>query len=521
VAAAVEKHRSTLTLEKSSPTECKDFVTIYVNDILEKFKNDINLFSPLSRNSCVERSRSRGGAQGNLSAGFTFAKGNPVDLRRIAITNSFAETSAREFHIKSIADNISVPRQECTVRCVDDPLKARIITVEPIRNQRLKQVTSDLNRYLRRIEPFRLLGGENVSALVATLPPLSSGHKYVSGDYSAATDNLNADICQACANCVKNMLPEDLKDLYTSNSGMHVLKYPSGELIDQSNGQLMGSLSSFNNLSMINSAIFSLARSYEPSDYSDWHYVNGDDILFTATPEGLARWKRLTESVGLSPSFGKNYFSKRYFTINSQFFKDGIEIPFVNFRLLKPLGDEKRSVEIGKSGKSRRVVSPEALGSAWRDVCAKAQIELDVTEHRVRRSFLRAHHQDLTRNGKDLLLPTAWGGSGAMTIKESLKRLSLNLYRIRDIAHKTGGAASDSVTRSALAFENTLRVLPPIDLPFTARNTSRTQWVFEGCTSVDTLKTRKPCRHCLSLRPLLSQKLTPAIVGLVRRSHMH
>jgi len=521
VAAAVEKHRLTLSQERQSPIECKEFVTIYVNDILSRFKNDINIFSPLSRNSCVERSRSRGGAQGELSTNLSFAKGKVVDLRRIAITNSFAETSARNFHIQSMSDNISVPKQECTVRCVDDPLKARIITVEPIRNQRLKQVTSDLNQYLRRIKPFRLLGGEDVKTLVNTLPPLALGHKYVSGDYSAATDNLNADICQACANCVKQVLPLDLQDLYASNSGMHILKYPSGELVDQTNGQLMGSLSSFNNLSMINSAIFSLARSYEPSDYSDWHYVNGDDILFTATPEGLVRWKRLTESVGLSPSFGKNYFSKRYFTINSQFFKDGIEIPFVNFRLLKPLGGDKRSMEIGKSGKSRSVVSPSALGSAWRDVCEKAQIPIDVEEHPIRRSFLRAHIKDLLRNGKDLLLPSAWGGSGAMTIKESLNRLPLNLYRIRDIAHKVGNAASDSVTNAALAFENTLRVLPPIDDPIVSRNTSRTQWIFDGCTRTDTLKTRIPCRHCLSLRPLLNKKLTPAIVGLVRRSHVH
>jgi hypothetical protein len=523
VAAAVEKHQLALSQERQSPIECKEFVSIYTQDLLKNFSSKCNLFSPLSRNSCVERSRSRGGAQGVCSQNVTQvvkSTSGILELRRIAIINSFAETSAQRFHDMSTFRLTDEPKQLVKVRCVDDPLKARIITVEPVINQRLKQVTTDLNRYLGQYEQFRLIRGESVKSLITCLPPLKAGHKYVSGDYSAATDNLNADICRTCAEIVSEHIPEDLKSLYLDNASMHRIEYPSGALMEQKNGQLMGSLSSFNNLSIINSALFSHVRSYNPDSFSDWHFVNGDDILFTATPEGLATWKDVTKACGLSPSFGKNYYSKDYFTINSQFFKDRVEIPFVNFRLLKPLGDDKREHVIDLKGRNRSVVLPTALGAAWRDVCARAQIGLD-DKSRIRRSFLRAHTKDLLRIGKDLLLPSAWGGCGAMTIKDALRVLPLNLNSIRDIAHKTKGHASDLIAEIGLAIGKTLDLLPPDDRTETSRITSRAQFIFSGDKHGDTPKTRSPCRHCLSLRYLVNKPITPALVSVIRGQHTH
>jgi hypothetical protein len=523
VAAAVEKHQIALTQQRSSPIDCKNFVKIFVFEELKHFKTDVNLFSPLSRNSCVELSRSHGGAQGKLSAGVKFGKTFTTDLRRMAIINSYAETSAKEFHAKSTTNLALIPNQTVKVRCVDDPLKARIITVEPIINQRLKQVTTDLNRYLRKREQFKLVGGFPVDQLVRELPPLKEGHKFVSGDYSAATDNLNSDICAACAQSVSKYLPVSLQELYLQNASMHNLVYPSGASVLQTNGQLMGSLSSFNNLSLINSALFSFVRSGNPDAFSEWHYVNGDDILFTATPEGLEEWKSVVSECGLSPSYGKNYFSRNYFTINSQFFRhEEYEIPYVNFNLLRPLGNDKRNLEIGSKSRQVSVVSSSALGSAWRGLCTRANVKIDVKAHLLRKSFLRTHSRDLLRIGKNLLLPVPWGGCGAMNIKEVIEGdLPLDIYMIRDIAHRVGSVARDSVTAAAEAFGNLLEVLPPGDRIDTTRDSSRLQYVFSGCTEVSTPKTRKPCRHCLSLRPILCKNLTPSLVGIIHGSHTH
>jgi hypothetical protein len=297
---------------------------------------------------------------------------------------------------------------------------------------------------------------------------------------------------------------------------MHILDY-SSHCAEQSNGQLMGSLSSFNNLSLINSALFALARSYNHDDYSSWHYVNGDDILFTATPAGLARWKEITKSCGLVPSFGKNFYSEKYFTINTQFFYERKAIPLINYRLLKPLGDDKREHKIG-SNNHQRVVAPTALGAAWRDLCARAQIDLQDRSN-IRRAFLRAHRPDLLRIGKDLLLPSCWGGCGAMDIKSSIGKLPININIIRDIAHKSGGHISDQLTEIGLQIGKQLDERAVDRMP--RRITERAQFIFSGLRGVDTLKTCKPCRHCLSLRPIISKLLTPALVGFIRASHLH
>jgi hypothetical protein len=519
VEAAVEKHRKTLTQSRESPSECKEFVSIYTQYTIAKFKTEVNFFSPLSRNSCVERSRARGGAQGEVSAFLPFKKEGRMDLRRMAIINSFAETSAKEFHNRSITDCKDKPIQPVHIRCVDDPLKSRIITVEPVMNQRLKQVTTDLNRFLRNREPFRLIGGCPVKDIVDSLPELARGHKYVSGDYSAATDNLNSDICSACAEEVSRKVPEDLRELYLQNAGMHELHYPSGDVVDQVNGQLMGSLSSFNNLSLINSALFTLARANNPDAYSDWHYVNGDDILFTATPEGLAAWKDLTMSCGLMPSFGKNYYSEDFFTINSQFFYKKVPIPFINSRLLRPFGLDKREHVIGSEGKHSTEIRPSTVGRAWRDLCNSAQVDLENTG-RLRRAFLETHTSTLGKVG-DILLPSGWGGCGAMTIKEAIHKLPLNLGRVRDIAHTLGGAASDSCQNATLAIESLTANLDKIDGREYARDSSRTQFVFDSLAKKTTCRTRKPCPACLSCRPYLERAITPAIVAVIHSKHLH
>nr|UQB75996.1 RNA-dependent RNA polymerase [Flumine botourmiavirus 1] len=297
---------------------------------------------------------------------------------------------------------------------------------------------------------------------------------------------------------------------------MHNLVYPSGELM-QSNGQLMGSLSSFNNLSMINSALFEYVRMYRPDDFSDWHFVNGDDILFTATPEGLAYWKLVTSSCGLVPSFGKNYYSSRFYTINSEFYIDGMQIPYINWALVsKQVATDSR--EIGEKSEER---NSSNLGTLYRSLCQRAQIPLNSIS-RIRKVFISTHRDALNKSGRSLLLPCLYNGLGAMTASESFSEgLKLDVHMIRDISHplRTRGSG-DSVSLSARAIEDCVNIIPREYNQPQPTYSGRSQFLFSGTDrDVVTKGAKAPCRHCLGLRPYIGRPITHNLTRLIRELH--
>jgi hypothetical protein len=98
----------------------------------------------------------------------------------------------------------------------------------------------------------------------------------------------------------------------------------------QENGQLMGNPLSFPILCVCNYVAYHvsweqyLGRELTVKEVSQLHYVliNGDDILFRSNPEHYSVWKRVVDSVGLTPSVGKNFFHSRVAQINSELFID-------------------------------------------------------------------------------------------------------------------------------------------------------------------------------------------------------
>jgi len=187
---------------------------------------------------------------------------------------------------------------------------------------------------------------------------------------------------------------------------------------------------------------------------------------------------------------------------------------------LNPLGIDKRNHEIGKNGKSKMVVLPSSLGAAWSKLCEQAQIKKTTIKSNLRRSFLRAHNKDLLRNGKDLLLPSCFGGCGAMTLKEYIEEKPLlTLYSVRDIAHGHDSANNNSSDmNAALAVGEQIRILPPIDIPTKSFDTSRTQFVFDGRKPATSHKTCKPCRNCM-LAQRLVKTFSVRTVGFIRDIH--
>lgn len=281
--------------------------------------------------------------------------------------------------------------------CILEPMKVRIIT-KPKWNQYLgmKDIQKTWWSRLVRVKCFELIGRPISQQDILDLERRSAPNTcWVSGDYSAATDNLKMDVTLTilkamfkgtdletyfmCRNAltggsiiydlVKTIPACRFKELYSSwsnekgtfmheilelpcfKSRIEELEKPCGPLtgkfhIDQRNGQLMGSIISFlllciANLSAYRHSIETYNGCQISLDMLLEHYpvlINGDDILFKCDRDFYHHWKEIITAYGFKPSPGKNLFHKNICQINSvlyRCFDDVIdEVPYVNFGLM-------------------------------------------------------------------------------------------------------------------------------------------------------------------------------------------
>lgn len=213
------------------------------------------------------------------------------------------------------------------------------------------------HRTMRQLGPFQLIGGVPVADALAQIPG-GGDTPFVSGDYSAATDRLSMEATRLVVEelfkpfalpaelrrrCIESLCAADLD--YSTTLGTFRGRVPDA-LLDsiklppvtkQSNGQLMGNILSFPILCIVNLATYVTAR-VALGDLPDWEQieetgymtvdqinnlevlVNGDDILFRARPHLYRTWLKTAQAFGFKPSPGKNYYSQRFFTINSELY---------------------------------------------------------------------------------------------------------------------------------------------------------------------------------------------------------
>lgn len=251
---------------------------------------------------------------------------------------------------------------------LQEPFKIRTISVA---DGPVTAVSTSLQKAwhsaMRQLRPFQLIGGVPVREALTTLH--TRDLPWVSGDYSAATDRLSSHATRE----VFDVLTESIAFPSSNRSGTtHRLrdriatslmaaeldysktlstfkgrvpdgllrKIPLPERTLQRNGQLMGNVLSFPILCIINLATFLEAflecEEPLPFDYKaarlrgyltteDFQsldvLVNGDDILFQAAPLRYEAWLKVTARYGFKPSVGKNYYSDRFFTVNSELYK--------------------------------------------------------------------------------------------------------------------------------------------------------------------------------------------------------
>lgn len=260
-----------------------------------------------------------------------------------------------------LADQKSIPEEWkslpfCRVRGITEPLKVRVITAMPALSSHLSSpCQKSLWSHLSTFPQFALLKEPLNESHINTLlkqnfemfdkinpdhgfSPLEEQYlheDFVSGDYQAATDNLDIRATQIVLSVIKQVClrSNDLNELlfqhFHAILDPQVLVYPKESGVRpvlQQNGQLMGSVLSFVILCIVNfwtyfrtlpQKLRGLILSGKFSLRKLPVLVNGDDILFMSGPERIDMWITSGKQIGFQLSVGKNYIHPNCVTINS------------------------------------------------------------------------------------------------------------------------------------------------------------------------------------------------------------
>jgi len=335
---------------------------------------------------------------------------------------------------------------------LSEALKARIITKgEGLTTQALHSLQKFMHSTMRSQSTFQLIG-RPVDHKVVQLrlgTHLGPDEFYLSGDYSAATDNLAPWVSECIARRIAyrcGLSPEEellfLRSLTGNVFPIDLSKKEASYERRQRWGQLMGSIVSFPVLCIANAAMcrwsIEVGQLRTRSLHQCGMLVNGDDVCFRATERVFHAWERITAFGGLQSSVGKTYCSPEFVQINSaNFFRrrnsddtadepillwedsdDGpvafeshfIESKYVNLGLMFGF---KRSSEGGSSTVGLNdildVGEASSLGARCRDLiscCPRS------CRDRVMLGFLKRHKEVLEKVRVPWYVPEEFGGVG-------------------------------------------------------------------------------------------------------------
>jgi hypothetical protein len=269
---------------------------------------DFCLTSSLPLTSCAEAGRREGGSRGWTEVAVNHFRGSKIPTLQEA-----DRWQRRDFCEYVLKAHTPRSRGASRVMAIETGGKWRIITIPPLVDNALRPLHKAMYSHLARY-PWLLRGDAKPSRFKDFVPV--DGEVFVSGDYESATDNLNSDLQLAIldellerSDTVPTGIREHAKLIYRSV----LADSKSGQVLGtQARGQLMGQLTSFPLLCLINYITFrySIRRPVPVR-------INGDDIVFRATPAEVAQWERNVAKGGLRLSVGKTMVHSRAFTLNS------------------------------------------------------------------------------------------------------------------------------------------------------------------------------------------------------------
>jgi len=291
-----------------------------------------------------------------------------ITRERVASLEGFGSLAA----LSVLGDE--VPELAVQYSALPEPFKVRSISKAAASSSFLRSVIQrSLHEGLQSLPEFHLTR-ERSDRRIAKIVSNSFGTEslrpdegYVSGDYTASTDNLVSWASEMVVDAIARKLHMDpfMHDLFERSLTGHVYMEPDlnlehesrksgGQLlhfIRQTMGQLMGSETSFPILCIVNLAASITAMrihesmeiegiipgvtgvpgvkpwwkkskaarsrlSYQPGQTG--FVVNGDDFAAKMTRSQYATWRAVMPDFGLAPSMGKNFFSREFVQINSR-----------------------------------------------------------------------------------------------------------------------------------------------------------------------------------------------------------
>ncbi len=353
------ERKAELQTEIESQAETLIEILFKPGSFKREMKKEKTLFPSSSAHSDKGASSFKGGATGIVASYFEpFHSGELLSMSyhpRTGVKSHYQVSYP--FAAERIASDLLENEFEAVPVYLQEPLKVRTITKGPaLPYWFLLPVQKFLWSSLLRHPVFCLIGEpiskENLNGMLQFVK--TKDEKWLSGDYSAATDNLAKWLIEKCWSkiCSRTGIPDPLYELGLKGLTGHKLKYDEG-VVEQQNGQLMGSPLSFPLLCLCNAAICSLAFDKNRRNFHKLPMrINGDDCVMSYTEEEKRRWSEYANFIGMSPSPGKCYFAEDWLQMNSELFvlRGGSfrHINFTNFSLASPYlakGGEERTIE--------------------------------------------------------------------------------------------------------------------------------------------------------------------------------
>jgi hypothetical protein len=248
----------------------------------------------MNNKSCMERSRSDGGAVGNF-----------VD-EGLSLLDFYALTSS--------GSRIDPMRR---VEIVNKDGKSRMVTVASMMQHQLLPLHVTIYDHLSR-QSWLLKRADKVRVLKDFVQ--KSGEFFVSGDYEAATDSFNSEHSRRMLSDIfahSSFIPVGIQDA-ALDSLVGTVQWQD-TVYWQRTGQLMGNFLSFPLLCLTNFCSVVHALGWERANTVPLK-INGDDIVFRCTRPEYDLWAKLVSDSGLVLSKGKTLLHSRFFSINSAFF---------------------------------------------------------------------------------------------------------------------------------------------------------------------------------------------------------
>jgi len=303
-------------------------------------EDSMESFFPSTKSNYL-KTRSKGGAVGAVmsSEGLRVLKvqngtlisfrveGKTWRSRRLVMDDTNLSEKWRQLYEYMVDEALSEDKKVKLV-ALAEALKVRVISKGPVFTYTvLKPLQKWMWKILQRHPSgaFRLVG-EEISAgyLEDQIGELREGEKYLSGDYKAATDNLNPLFSDTVVDELnKHIQDKRIQRLFKASLTGHLIENPKNpkEFKPQQWGQLMGSITSFPILCLVNATLCRLVRETDVGRKLTLDTakisINGDDCVFRATEFGRDLWERLARHSGMAPSIGKYFFASEFLNMNS------------------------------------------------------------------------------------------------------------------------------------------------------------------------------------------------------------